>query len=416
MRTDSKVVDNNASVQTEGRTTSLSRAVAASSYLGHQKKMVAGSCSSEPVRPIPKHVIIGSNRNTYDNNNIASSNCDTTSTKNTTHDDVACDFMDPEKPLRGIFTIYNGEAIPSSTDSSIANDIVHYHNHHPPSSFLSTTTTKGTTSGRCATHITIGTTNNKDDEIMHEGSNISHQYTYDDYSSAALMDVDPLPQPPLVVVDGANVAHSYADCNHEANTSLAISVGRSRKDPDPEGIDIVAKYFMSHGCRVLVVLPSYWLRTKPASQDFNQENALMVTPQLETLQHLQKRGLLCCAPPSDDDDAYAIAIARKAEQSAVKSSTDLFYGHTYLLSNDFFRDAIHRDQGVTGLKDWLTKGTSNGSGPGRISYTFCRIGAPSIVGDEHGQEQLKLAFVPNPRHALIHHIEQRQYLGDSLYE
>lgn len=390
--------DRNVSVKS-GPTTSLSRAVAESSYLSRQKKvMIGGSHGSSRTNPMQKHGSIGSADSHNYRNNVA---C-TTRFQNTasSEDDASTEksAMDVEKPIRGKFIIYSGEAIPNQEKSE------HNDCSQQTVSFPSNSSKVDATRKILPTHIVIG--HNDNDDMMHEGGGSTQQNPLvEDYFSVASMDVDPSPQPPLIVVDGANIAHSYSECKQNANSSLTTALlgHYNKKEPDPEGIDVAAQYFLSHGCRVVVVVPSFWLRAKPASQDGNQQNALMVTPQLETLQHLQKRGLLCCAPPSDDDDAYAIAIARRAAAAAMSQTTNLFHGHAYLLSNDWFRDAIQRDQGATGLKEWLQYGSSHvPTGPGRISYTFCHMGATSRLEGE----PLKLDFIPNPRHALIHHIER----------
>ena len=374
-------------------TTSLSRALLASSKSqGHR---IAGG-----TIPVPKRVIIGAGSNARSSEEADDSapsslkdysqglllgNC-----SNDSSEDVVP--MEQEKPTRGRFTIYNGEAIPEDP-------------HQRTSPSLTTAKTKTRVCG----HITIlrgqqgilidERINNTDEDVMEEDKdhNVDHyrRDLFEDHS-IDIMEVDPTPQPPLIVVDGANIAHYYADSNNIAGTATSsLTVASHKRAPDPEGINIVAEYFLSHGCRIIVVLPSYWLRAKPSSQDTNQDNALMITPQLEILQALQSKGLLCCAPPSDDDDAYVIAIARRAEMSRPKN--DDFFGRGYVLSNDYFRDAIHRDNGATGLKDWLSKGSSSNSGSGRISYTFCQLG--SI-------HEPKIEFVPNPRHELICHIEK----------
>lgn len=381
-----------------GPTTSLTRAVAESSYLSRQKKVMVGGSNGNPrTNPIQKHVSIGSADSNNYRINVA---CTTLSADDVSTEESA---MDLEKPIRGKFVIYSGEAIPNQEESERKNNCSQEMVSFPMNSAKVEATQK-----RLPTHIVIGH-NNDNDEMMHEEDGSTQLNPLDDYFSVAFMDVDPSPQPPLIVVDGANIAHSYSECKQNANSSLTTALlgHYNKKEPDPEGIDVVTQYFLSHGCRVIVVVPSFWLRAKPASQDGNQQNALMVTPQLETLQHLQTRGLLCCAPPSDDDDAYAIAIARRAERqsaaAAMPQTTNLFYGRAYLLSNDWFRDAIQRDRGATGLKEWLQYGSSNvPTGPGRISYTFCHMGAAS----RSEGEPLKLDFIPNPRHALIDHIER----------
>lgn len=372
--------------------TSLSRALLASSR--SQKHRIAGG-----TIPVPKRVIIGAGGNARSSQETASA---PSSLKDSSQgllvlDDCSNDSsedvvpMEQEKPTRGRFTIYNGEAIPEDP-------------HQRTSPSLTTAKTKTRVCGHITIHhgqqgiLIDERINNADEDVMQEDKDHNdYHYRRDllENHSIDIREVDPTPQPPLIVVDGANIAHYYAESNNIAGTlTSSLIVASHKKAPDPEGINIVAEYFLSHGCRIIVVLPSYWLRAKPSSQDTNQDNALMITPQLEILQSLKSKGLLCCAPPSDDDDAYAIAIARRAEMSRPKN--DDFFGRGFVLSNDYFRDAIHRDNGATGLKDWLTKGSSSNSGSGRISYTFCQLGSIN---------EPKIEFVPNPRHALICHIE-----------
>lgn len=375
-------------------TTSLSRAVAeCSSYVTRQRVEMRDNDGNARTNPRQKkRFVIGPTDNATFGTTMSvpiASNADDASAEET--------VMELEQPVRGKFVIYNGDAIPNHKEQAL--------------SFSSNNATVKVTRKVLPSHIVIGH-NDSDDELMQEEDGSTQLYPHDDYLSVAFMDVDPSPQPPLIVVDGANVAHTYFDCKRNANSSLCTtaSLGRynKKKEPDPEGIDIVTQYFLSHGCRVIVVVPSFWLRAKPTSQDANPENALMVTPQLEKLQHLQQRGLICCAPPSDDDDAYAIAIARRAERQspvvAQSQTTNVFYGRAYLVSNDWFRDAIYRDGGVTRLKEWLQNGSSDAdTGPGRISYTFCHLGTTSHL---EGEPPLTLDFIPNPRHALIQHIER----------
>ena len=80
---------------------------------------------------------------------------------------------------------------------------------------------------------------------------------------------DILPKPPLIVMDGANIAYAYADTSR-VETSLSCSASKSKsKEPDAEGIRIAVDYFVKAGCRVQVVVPVYWLRSKPRPGDYN---------------------------------------------------------------------------------------------------------------------------------------------------
>jgi len=168
---------------------------------------------------------------------------------------------------------------------------------------------------------------------------------------------------PLIVMDGANIAHAYSDVKHGPGS-----------EPNAHGIELAIDYFV-HNCRVLVVIPAHWLRRKPQPGDCVRNNALMETTHLETLQKLMDRHLLCMAPPTDDDDAYMLAIARRNANLS------------FIVSNDLYRDAIDRDEGRTGLKKWLDQR--------RISFMFCHLDG--------------IQFVPNPRHELVSHLEQQAF-------
>lgn len=65
---------------------------------------------------------------------------------------------------------------------------------------------------------------------------------------------------PLVVMDGANVAHAYAD----------VATGKTRGEPDYYGLQVAANYFLEAGIRVLIVLPASWFRVKPQATDANK--------------------------------------------------------------------------------------------------------------------------------------------------
>ena len=210
------------------------------------------------------------------------------------------------------------------------------------------------------------------------------------------------PQVPLIVFDGANVAYAYSeakatlydDQGFYSSSSLSSSVNGYKRQPDVEGINIAVNYFLGTGqCRVMVVLPSYWLRAKPS--DSSRDNAKMQTPELDSLLELKNNGLLCCAPPRDDDDAYIISIARRSDRKARACGG----GGSFILSNDMYRDAIERDNKSSGLKEWLNGNNMNRQGPARISYTFCDLGTMNEFGSRI------LDFVPNPSHPFIQHLD-----------
>ena len=212
-------------------------------------------------------------------------------------------------------------------------------------------------------------------------------------------------QLPLVVFDGANVAYAYSEAKASlfesqglySKSSLSSSRYGNKRQPDIEGINIAVNHFLGTSqCRVMVVLPAYWLRVKPS--DSSRDNAKMQTPQLDSLQELKNKGLLCCAPPKDDDDAYIISIARRSDSKAKARGG----GGSFILSNDMYRDAIERDNNMSGLKEWLNENNLNHQGPARISYAFCDLGAMNEFGSRI------LDFVPNPSHPFISYLEDFQ--------
>ena len=274
--------------------------------------------------------------------------------------------------------------------------------------------------------------------------------------SAERMEIeDIIPRPPLIVLDGANVAYAYGKAKSSANfTASDHSGGNISAYPhqgssfgatgrafqaDAEGILIACEYFMKAGCRVQVVLPAPWLQTKSQRRyghdgsshydaDEPAPSTSEMSPQLEILHGLREQGLLCAAPANDDDDSYSIMLARREDaraarrrgggQTSSKSSNEekkpksiLEQGGGFVLSNDQFRDAQSRDRissAPSGLDEWL-EGTKKGSSrlkdrinniPGRISYSFGDVGSMDQYGDP------KYDLVPNPRHPLIEEIEQ----------
>ena len=205
-------------------------------------------------------------------------------------------------------------------------------------------------------------------------------------------------KPPLVVMDGANIAYAYG-------AALQGNHIQSKPLPDARGIHVACQYFALADLRILVVLPSSWFRNVTRAHT-NDDLELK-----ETVRQLDQAGYLVPAPPTDDDDAYALTIAQREN---ARSLTSPLHGPGYVLSNDLFRDAQSRD--VSGeLGVWLNQGNPSAAatasslaravdqdrphGPGRISYTFCDMGAM----DDRGCKQLD--FVPNPRHPLVAWVE-----------
>jgi hypothetical protein len=252
--------------------------------------------------------------------------------------------------------------------------------------------------------------------------------------------------PPLVVIDGANVAYEYGShAGGSPGRGPSTGGGRVRNKrsggagvADARGLLVASAYFLRQGVRVKVVLPSSWFRRKPNPRDDDRTNAMMQTEEQDVIHELRRLGLLVASPPTDDDDAYAIALARR-ESARVAARYRLHHhslhhagkleddpnhllpfpsqrGGAFVLSNDLFRDAQQRDPS---LRSWLDSGDADlatgtsaearrsslssaalasspvGACPGRISYTFADLGSM----DDRGEPCFD--FVPNPRHPLI---------------
>ena len=226
---------------------------------------------------------------------------------------------------------------------------------------------------------------------------------------------------PLVVLDGANVAYDFAE---------TMKPSLQKREPDPKGIRLAIEYFLKNNCRVVAVVPRSWYQLKPRPGDHYhlknrgsaESDAKMLTEEVEELRLLRSQGLLVACPPGDDDDAYAIGLARREtdrvleqqlneehddesmsmeegddESFTVSLPSTVFGG--YVVSNDFYNDAIRRDDmskhhqneslalaaRASTLKKWLSLH--------RISYSFANVGGKD------------LEFVPNPRNVLIEAID-----------
>jgi hypothetical protein len=259
--------------------------------------------------------------------------------------------------------------------------------HHPPP----TRHTHQTTS------FTIGGGN-----VDHHDSNYAEDYSLEKIERMEGVEDQGI-KPPLVVLDGANVAYAYAAAVVGLEHVSSLAAQARNPEPDSRGIQVAIRYFQQAGLRVLVVLPTSWFRSKPRPRDTNRNSSMMETPQLEILHDLKAQGLLVAAPPTDDDDAYALLIARREQARAQGRNGQ---GPGFVLSNDMFRDAAARDP--TGeLKQWLTSG-SDDHGPGRISYAFCDMGTM----DDHGDRVLD--FIPNPRHPLVTWVESEHRRVNSI--
>lgn len=237
-------------------------------------------------------------------------------------------------------------------------------------------------------------------------------------------------QPPMIVLDGANVAYAYAHASSSLSSSSAAVSNTSttyanastvsKPIPDVRGIRVATDYFRSAGLRVLVVVPQSWLRV---SNSNHQNNILL--DEDGTLSRLQQDGHIVAAPARSDDDAFCLTICQRENARVVKNHHERSQqqrGPAYCLSNDLFRDAQARD--ATGrLQSWLEHGvkmnhtlshpapggdgsmsstteTLSETGPGRISFAFCDMGTMN----DHGDREMDI--VPNPRHPLVQWIEQ----------
>jgi hypothetical protein len=236
-------------------------------------------------------------------------------------------------------------------------------------------------------------------------------HTVEEHEPLERMEIDEvqLQRLPMIVIDGANLAHAYVhateghgrdNTNHDTNTFR-----RKRIEPNALGIQIAVAYFRNAGCRVQVVIPSYWMNRKPNRSNGNMNGSgTAASDQMQILKTMQEEKILCCSPPTDDDDAYCIAIAKRidARSRLMHSATNLTeltdVGGAFILSNDLFRDAMERDASGE-LRAWLKSGDAPSPGdhqfPRRISYSFCDLGSMNRYGDE------QLDFVPNPRHPLV---------------
>ncbi|KAL7469338.1 hypothetical protein ACHAXS_009601 [Conticribra weissflogii] len=241
---------------------------------------------------------------------------------------------------------------------------------------------------------------------------------------------------PLIVIDGANVAYHYAECLNP------FYHPKHRPEPNPRGITLAVRYFLQHNCRVQAVIPISWYRQKPRASDMastrgkHGEDAKMVTDEVDELRTLREQGFLVACPQGDDDDSYALGLARREEDRLIdrlqhlkeehvddamnlgemEGSLSIEFMSGYVLSNDFFQDAVRREQKnraeskkhsyysahsrdsslshnchpSSSLQAWLKHH--------RISYSFADIGMTT-----DGERELE--FLPNPRHPLVETIE-----------
>ena len=264
-----------------------------------------------------------------------------------------------------------------------------------------------------------------------------HEYqTFEPQPPSQIHHMPPPSEAPLVVIDGANIAYNYAE-----SLNPSLSSQHVKREPNPKGITIAIQYFLQHSCRVQAVVPISWYRLKPRPGDYacsggykgnlnQRDDAKMITEEVEELRMLRQHGFLVACPPGDDDDAYAIALARREEERLYVQKNSMqddcmtmddeemscLPKGGYVVSNDFFHDAVRRDQRQQKhhahehqhqqsevsslnqqsskkhtLKAWLTHH--------RISYSFANVGLTAVGGD------VELEFLPNPRNELIEAID-----------
>lgn len=196
---------------------------------------------------------------------------------------------------------------------------------------------------------------------------------------------------PLIIMDGANVAHAFAD----------IATGKTRGEPDYYGLVVAANYFLAAGKRVLIVLPAPWFRVKSGQAEKSDDGkvdeeaerkAMLANDKIEILKDLKDQGLLVASPPREDDDSFPVTISNKERLRAAEAGE----GGSYVLSNDHFRHATGRD---VEIDQWLNHEW------GRISFAFCDLGTK----DEDGNRELD--FIPNPRHPMVAEIERHRHAG-----
>lgn len=323
-----------------------------------------------------------------------------------------------------------------------------------------TSTTQHRKPYKLQTRLVIGdVTHENDAAAMEEDDHASHhdqqhhytlggsiQQSQNNHQTAQHVQINPpppifhdMPSPsksPLVVIDGANIAYNYAESLDPSSSLQNINQSRyNKRQPNPHGIRLAIEYFLSRQCRVQAVVPTSWYRLRPRNK--NEGDAKMVTDEVEELRSLREQGFLVACPPGDDDDAYAIALARREEDRQIDKATTATHHEDdimmdddedgdlipaallggYVLSNDFFHDAVRREQSradhhqfysdvgsslsgrKNSLREWLNKN--------RISYSFANVGQTF-----HGQVEME--FLPNPRKPLIECIEARHRYGKDL--
>ena len=82
----------------------------------------------------------------------------------------------------------------------------------------------------------------------------SSLFTTNNDSMAMEIDEIEAVKTPLIVMDGANIAHAYSE-----------ACGLS--EPNSDGILLAVNYFLAVDVSVTVVLPTYWMRSKPRISD-----------------------------------------------------------------------------------------------------------------------------------------------------
>ena len=113
---------------------------------------------------------------------------------------------------------------------------------------------------------------------------------------------------PLVVLDCANIGWNYGNHSFQAG-----------------GIEITIKFFQKLHFEIQAFIPAGFLRVKPRqimgnndnsyknhnkNQNYDNNNGLMLTDNVEILTILAQKGLISIVPSGDSDDAYILNYAR----------------------------------------------------------------------------------------------------------
>jgi hypothetical protein len=283
----------------------------------------------------------------------------------------------------------------------------------------------------------------QDNNFIHSQNQYQHQLPQ---PTSQIHHMPPPSAAPLVVIDGANIAYNYAE-----SLNPSLSNQHVKREPNPKGITVCIQYFLQRQCRVQAVVPISWYKLKPRPGDYacaagykgnlnQRDDAKMLTDEVEELRMLRQHGFLVAIPPGDDDDSYAISLARREEERLAlqqhhmhddgmmmddEQPTSRLPMGGYVVSNDFFHDAIKRDERQqkhylhehkhpTDLSSLSQQSSKNHSLKAwlkyhRISYSFANVGLSSAGGD------VELEFLPNPRNELIEAIDAHYRLNQNTF-